>query len=200
MIGGDVFKVPGSLGAIGDKKLCFRKNESSERTFKNAQVHKVYVEYEAYLSTDTSGAVAWIDLKTAKRADDRVKNLENEVQTLNTGLSNSLKIIPSVINPTKIENFTDSDSIKYIHVYINAEIKEDDVICLGVSITFNSSQRWLNCVFPANDSPDCEYNVFSGDRQVGVGYDSSNKRIRIVDRSNATIFNNNGKAKVVLIK
>ena len=64
VINGDVYKVP-ELGEIGENKLCYRKKESSERTFRNAQKHKVYVEYEAYLSTDTSGSVAWIDLKSA---------------------------------------------------------------------------------------------------------------------------------------
>lgn len=93
VIGGDVFKVP-ALGSIGDKKLCFRKNESSERTFKNAQVHKVYVEYEAYLSTDTSGAVAWIDLKTAKRADDRVTTLESKVSDLESVNPSGWRNIP----------------------------------------------------------------------------------------------------------
>lgn len=67
VINGDVYKVS-ALGEIGNNKLCFRKKETSERTFRNSEKHKVYVDYEAYLSTDTSGSVAWIDLKTAQRA------------------------------------------------------------------------------------------------------------------------------------
>lgn len=67
VINGDVYKVT-ALGEIGNNKLCFRKKETSERTFRNSEKHKVYVDYEAYLSTDTSGSVAWIDLKTAQRA------------------------------------------------------------------------------------------------------------------------------------
>ena len=81
VINGDVYKVT-ALGEIGNNKLCFRKKETSERTFRNSEKHKVYVDYEAYLSTDTSGAVAWIDLKTASRADARVTELEEDVLTL----------------------------------------------------------------------------------------------------------------------
>lgn len=81
VISGKLYQVP-ALGAIGSNKLCFREVLSDERTFENQQVHKVKKSYEAYLSTDTSGAVDWIDLKTAERADGRVSSLENDVSTL----------------------------------------------------------------------------------------------------------------------
>lgn len=63
VISGKLYQVP-ALGAIGSNKLCFREVLSDERTFENQQVHKVKKQYEAYLSTDTSGTVAWCDLKT----------------------------------------------------------------------------------------------------------------------------------------
>ena len=81
VISGKLYQVP-ALGAIGSNKLCFREVLSDERTFENQQVHKVKKQYEAYLSTDTSGAVAWIDLKTASKADGRVTDLEGKVSTL----------------------------------------------------------------------------------------------------------------------
>lgn len=192
VIGGDVFKVPGSLGAIGDKKLCFRKNESSERTFKNSQKHKVYVDYEAYLSTDTSGAVAWIDLKTASRADTRIKQLESSLVDVKDKL-------PAIITSSRIENKTESGTLKYIDVYIEDSISENDFINLCINITFNSSIRWLNCTFPAKENPDL-YDVFAGEKQVGVGYEQYNKRIRILDRSNSSIYNAGDEAKMVIIK
>lgn len=64
VISGKLYQVP-ALGAIGSNKLCFREVLSDERTFENQQVHKVKKQYEAYLSTDTSDAVAYIDLKEA---------------------------------------------------------------------------------------------------------------------------------------
>ena len=64
VISGKLYQVP-ALGAIGSNKLCFREVLSDERTFENKQVHKVKKQYEAYLSTDTSGAVDYIDLKEA---------------------------------------------------------------------------------------------------------------------------------------
>lgn len=91
VINGDVYKVT-ALGEIGNNKLCFRKKETSERTFRNSEKHKVYVDYEAYLSTDTSGSVAWIDLKTASRADKRITELEGKVSTLES------------VNPTEWKN------------------------------------------------------------------------------------------------
>lgn len=93
VINGDVYKVT-ALGEIGNNKLCFRKKETSERTFRNSEKHKVYVDYEAYLSTDTSGAVAWIDIKTAERADERITNLENKVDTLESVNPTEWKDIP----------------------------------------------------------------------------------------------------------
>lgn len=68
VISGKLYHVP-ALGAIGSNKLCFREVLSDERTFENQQVHKVKKQYEAYLSTDTSGAVAWIDLANARMAN-----------------------------------------------------------------------------------------------------------------------------------
>ena len=91
VISGKLYQVP-ALGAIGSNKLCFREVLSDERTFENQQVHKVKKQYEAYLSTDTSGAVAWIDLKTASKADGRVTELEDKVSTLES------------VNPTEWKN------------------------------------------------------------------------------------------------
>lgn len=91
VISGKLYQVP-ALGAIGSNKLCFREVLSDERTFENQQVHKVKKQYEAYLSTDTSGAVAWIDLKTASKADGRVTELEGKVSTLES------------VNPTEWKN------------------------------------------------------------------------------------------------
>lgn len=82
VISGKLYQVP-ALGAIGSNKLCFREVLSDERTFENQQVHKVKKQYEAYLSTDTSGAVAWIDLKTASKADGRVTDWKVKYQHLN---------------------------------------------------------------------------------------------------------------------
>ena len=67
VIGGEIYSVPPELGALGQNMLCFRYADTDERTFYDASQKKVKRACEAYLSTDTSGAVAYIDLKTAVR-------------------------------------------------------------------------------------------------------------------------------------
>lgn len=198
VIEGDVYKVP-ALGEIGTNKLCFRKKESSLRTFKNAQEHNVYVEYEAYLSTDTSGAVAWIDLKTAAKADTRIEQIETTIEQLESSLLDVKDKLPVIITSSRIEKRTESGTFNYIDVYIEDSISENDLINLCINITFNSSIRWLNCTFPAKENPDL-YDVFAGEKQVGVGYEQDNKRIRILDRSNSSIYNAGDEAKMVIIK
>lgn len=64
-IGGKLYEVP-ALGTLGENKLCYREVLSDERVFEDGQTRSVKKSYEAYLSTDTSGAVAYIDLKTAR--------------------------------------------------------------------------------------------------------------------------------------
>lgn len=112
VISGKLYYVP-KLGAIGNNKLCYREVLSDERTFENQQIHKVKKQYEAYLSTDTGGSVAWIDLKTASRADKRVTTLEGKVSTLesyNAGnrlnsLEGKVTALESV-NPTSWKNIS----------------------------------------------------------------------------------------------
>lgn len=82
VIKGEVYKVP-ALGTIGSNKLCFRYADSDEREFFNGQKHKVVRTCEAYLSTDTGNAQAWIDLKTAKRIN---ADLLSRLDTLDKGL------------------------------------------------------------------------------------------------------------------
>lgn len=83
VISGKLYQVP-ALGAIGSNKLCFREQLSDERTFENQQVHKVKKRYEAYLSTDTSGAVAWIDLISAA-------TVWKDIQVVGQGLSGTVR-------------------------------------------------------------------------------------------------------------
>lgn len=77
-IGGKLYEVP-ALGTLGENKLCYREVLSDERVFENGQKHKVKKSYEAYLSTDTSGAVAYIDLKTARSADRFIEEVEKRM-------------------------------------------------------------------------------------------------------------------------
>lgn len=79
VIAGEIYSVPSELGAIGQNKLCFRYADTDERTFYDASQKKVKRTCEAYLSTDTSGAVAYIDLTTAVRIDDGMKKLAGKV-------------------------------------------------------------------------------------------------------------------------
>lgn len=69
-IAGQIYEVPESLaGVLGTKKLCYRAVDTDDRTFYDGQNHKVYRSYQAYLSDSTDGAVAFIDLRTAKTVD-----------------------------------------------------------------------------------------------------------------------------------
>lgn len=79
VIGGEIYSVPSELGAVGQNMLCFRYADTDERTFYDASQKKVKRACEAYLSTDTSGAVAYIDLTTAVRIDDGMKKLAGTV-------------------------------------------------------------------------------------------------------------------------
>lgn len=213
VISGKLYQVP-ALGAIGSNKLCFRKVLSDERTFENQQVHKVKKKYEAYLSTDTSGAVAWIDLKTASKADSRIEALEKTVQSnksdadgkyssLQSSLSESNSKIPVVIKSTRVEDATENGTFKCVYIYIDNVINSNDLISLGIFLTFNFRPYWLNCIFPAKEMPESSdepYDVFAGNKQVGVGYDSSNKRIKIIDRSDSANFSHQDEAKIFIIK
>ena len=72
-IGGKLYEVP-ALGLLGENKLCYREVQSDEREFEDGQRHNVKKSYEAYLSTDTSGSVAYIDLKTVKTPFKELKD------------------------------------------------------------------------------------------------------------------------------
>lgn len=76
-IGGKLYEVP-ALGLLGENKLCFREVLSDEREFEDGQRHNVKKSYEAYLSTDTSGSVANIDLKAARNVDLLINELEKK--------------------------------------------------------------------------------------------------------------------------
>lgn len=78
VIDGEVYEVP-SLGAIGNNNLCFRVSDSDDREFFNGLSHKVRRTYQAYLSTDTGSAAAWIDLKGSARPFEDLKNLINDI-------------------------------------------------------------------------------------------------------------------------
>lgn len=212
VISGKLYQVP-ALGAIGSNKLCFREVLSDERTFENQQVHKVKKQYEAYLSTDTSGAVAWIDLKTASKADSRIEALEKTVQSnksdadgkyssLQSSLSESNSKIPVVIKSTRVEDVTEED-IKFIDVYTDANINEKDLINIVILVHLNSLQELLNITFPAKISSEPgEINIYSvpiRDKGVGIKYDSSNKKIRIMG-SQYVLFSHITDAQIVVIK
>ena len=77
-IGGKLYEVP-ALGTLGENKLCYREVLSDEREFEDGQTRSVKKSYEAYLSTDTSGAVAYIDLKTARSADRFIEEVEKRM-------------------------------------------------------------------------------------------------------------------------
>ena len=212
VISGKLYQVP-ALGAIGSNKLCFREVLSDERISENQQVHKVKKQYEAYLSTDTSGAVAWIDLKTASKADSRIEALEKTVQSnksdadgkyssLQSSLSESNSKIPVVIKSTRVQDVTEDDT-KYIDVYTDANINEEDLINIVILVHLNSSQELLNITFPAKISSDPgELNIYPvsiNDKGVGIKYDSSSKKIRIMG-SEYVLFDHITDAQIVVIK
>lgn len=91
VIGGKLYQVP-SLGPVGPNKLCYREVLSDERVFEDGQTHRVKKSLEAYLSTDTSGAVAYVDLITLKRPYQSA--LFSESQTLTE--AQKLQVIKNV--------------------------------------------------------------------------------------------------------
>lgn len=140
VISGKLYQVP-ALGAIGSNKLCFREVLSDERTFENQQVHKVKKQYEAYLSTDTGGAVAWIDLKTAERADKRVTALEGKVETLESyNADNRLDELESKVSTLESVNPTEWKNIPVAGEGLDGKVrykidKRTDTVILDVQIS-----------------------------------------------------------------
>lgn len=88
VISGEIYSIPSDLGAIGQNMLCFRYADTDERTFYDASKKKVKRTCEAYLSTDTSGAVAYIDLRTAARIGqdwaEKVSSLQKKIEELSS--------------------------------------------------------------------------------------------------------------------
>lgn len=80
-IGGKLYEVP-ALGLLGENKLCYREVQSDEREFEDGQRHNVKKSYEAYLSTDTSGSVAYIDLKTARNVSSWTQEQWDDTPTI----------------------------------------------------------------------------------------------------------------------
>lgn len=107
VISGKLYQVP-ALGAIGSNKLCFREVLSDERTFENQQVHKVKKQYEAYLSTDTSGAVAYIDLVNANNSEEFIKKIKPYTEVIDGSLSRLSDIIAKLkeYKSVRVNNMT----------------------------------------------------------------------------------------------
>lgn len=107
VISGKLYQVP-ALGAIGSNKLCFREVLSDERTFENKQVHKVKKQYEAYLSTDTSGAVAYIDLVNANNSEEFIKKIKPYTEVIDGSLSSLSDIIAKLkeYKSVRVNNMT----------------------------------------------------------------------------------------------
>ncbi len=159
VISGKLYQVP-ALGAIGSNKLCFREVLSDERTFENQQVHKVKKQYEAYLSTDTSGAVAWIDLKTAEKADGRISSLEGKVETLSGTRLPSLENDVSTLKK-KTQPYTElidgsSSSLNDIIAKLK-EYKSVKVINMTRLITSNLAKNMYNNGQWQNMATDIEF-------------------------------------------
>lgn len=162
VISGKLYQVP-ALGAIGSNKLCFREVLSDERTFENQQVHKVKKQYEAYLSTDTSGAVAWIDLKTASKADSRIETLEKTVQSNKSDADGKYSSLGNDVSTLKkkTQPYTElidgsSSSLNDIIAKLK-EYKSVKVINMTRLITFNLAKNMYNNGQWQNMATDIEF-------------------------------------------
>lgn len=124
-IGGKLYEVP-ALGTLGENKLCYRKVLSDEREFEDGQKHRVKQSYEAYLSIDTSGAVAYIDLKTARSADRFIEEVE--------------KRMPKSYKADSAE-VAGGSPIIFIYNFKTADIEEGDWLMFYIGARRNSSPR-----------------------------------------------------------
>lgn len=170
VINGDVYKVT-ALGEIGNNKLCFRKKETSERTFRNSEKHKVYVDYEAYLSTDTSGSVAWIDLANARRA-----NL-NKIPIFHVESSGSSRY-STFEDLKKIDGV--AQYLKYnSSILIRSDISSGGTYCnISASFVYGRSGEMLTCGVCTDDNSIVP---------VKISYDGNNTfNIELLDPSKQT--------------
>lgn len=193
VISGKLYQVP-ALGAIGSNKLCFREVLSDERTFENQQVHKVKKQYEAYLSTDTSGSVANIDLKTAVNAKEKIETLSSDLSDLKSKYSSLEEKVPESFESSYGSEISPDE--KYITYGILESLDPLDLIHIVSQIDFGDSELLLDCTIPADKT---EYIIYLGTKKLGVSYDDTEIEIRVKDYNSSTSFTS-GYAKIAIIK
>lgn len=141
VINGEVYKVP-ALGAIGNNKLCYRAIDSDERTFFNGQLHKVVRTYEAYLSEDISGAIAWIDLKTAKNP---VNNINNRFLTIES-------YIPKMYKHTSMDSGSSGLRTFANFIFDSAVLNNGDMAFFYADFILDDSPTRLSGIIPVGDT------------------------------------------------
>ena len=161
-IGGKLYEVP-ALGTLGENKLCYREVLSDEREFEDGQKHRVKQSYEAYLSIDTSGAVAYIDLKTARSADRFIEEVEKRMpksyKVDSTGIAGGAPFV-------------------LIYNFKTADIEEGDWLMFYIGARQNSSPRqYIAGVLHADASNRVSW--LSG-LDFSIKFDWEEKRLEVV--------------------
>lgn len=187
VIDGEVYEVP-SLGAIGNNTLCFRSSDSDEREFFNGQPHKVYRKYEAYLSTDTGNAAAFIDLKGAARP---IEDIEEKINALAAKL-------PDYHYSTSAQATSSRNTSYATYTFNDFGETTDDIIIFHAEVTLNEDIKcgFSGCV-QANGVTSFVNPTATG-TQVQVNY--SQEKHQLIFISGAGVIKDAKSALIVCIK
>lgn len=160
-IGGKLYEVP-ALGTLGENKLCYREVLSDERVFEDEQKRNVKKSYEAYLSTNTSGAVAYIDLKAVRSADLLIDELEKNKPR-------------SYKYTSAYESGEYGNTLDY--EFLNADVENGDWIMFYVGLQNESYVRY----FAGALSPGATNTIFWEDRGLyyNITFNTITKRLHI---------------------
>lgn len=196
VISGEIYSVPSELGAIGQNKLCFRYADTDERTFYDASQKKVKRTCEAYLSTDTSGAVAYIDLTTAVRIDDGMKGKLKTLEDRITALESAGSYLPRYYESTDSRTQTSAirSSISFTFSGMNAT--DDDVLVFSADLPDEGSSFGVTGMVAGLDK---ESRLFLPDgKGYAIMYDGN--RLTISKEDYSVAFSGTGFCRAIVIK
>lgn len=181
-IGGKLYEVP-ALGTLGENKLCYREVLSDERVFEDGQKRNVKKSYEAYLSTNTSGAVAYIDLKAVRSADLLIDELEKNKPR-------------SYKYTSAYESGEYGNTLDY--EFLNADVENGDWIMFYVGLQNESYVRY----FAGALSPGATNTIFWEDHGLyyNITFNTITKRLHIECTGSAAYLYEQEKTFITVFK
>lgn len=186
VISGEIYSIPSELGAIGQNMLCFRHADSDERTFYDASQKKVKRTCEAYLSTDTSGAVAYIDLKTAVR--------------INQAFNDAMAYLPRTYVSGEGEATNSRTSSNLDYPLPDMTVGPDDTVIFSAEVFPDDVETYRRCLVSGTVRSGQEIAVELLDGVKMVSVSSGNLKISSAETDGGGYMGNGGTAICTVIK